>query len=78
VTVCWTSTDFMLQWMWVALIVVCAVILAVRHFRKSWRRARNAKTPQCADCPLSETCEKDDARLSECADKNDDSDLCGC
>ena len=64
-TVCWTSTDFLLQWMWVALIVVCAVILAVRHFRKSWLRVRNARSPQCADCPIADTCVKDDARVSE-------------
>ncbi|MFG6381107.1 MAG: hypothetical protein K1V87_03250 [Muribaculum sp.] len=78
-TVCWTSTDFLLQWMWVALIVVCAVILAVRHLRKSWRRAHSGKAPQCAGCPLSESCEKDDARLLECAAKNDNggSGCCG-
>ncbi len=75
-TVCWTSTDFLLQWMWVALIVVCAVILAVRHFRKSWLRARNARSPQCADCPIADTCFKDDARVSECADKDGDSGCC--
>lgn len=60
-TICWTSTDFLIQWVWVALIVVLAVIICIRRANAAKRNAKNNVT-SCDGCPVKDSCSgrKDD------------------
>ena len=75
----WTSNDFLLQWIWVAIIVACAIFLCVRNFVKPSKRGRNGLDAACDDCPVRDNCNK---LPSNCDVKSKEADekstSCGC
>lgn len=48
----------MIQWIIVALILVATLLAIVRHFRRRPGRC----DASCADCPLSQNCNKNEKR----------------
>ncbi len=69
----WTSTDFILQWIWVGLIVLCAALFCLLHILRIIRRKRNGKEEACNACPLKDSC-----RSSAGCNCGDDASSCGC
>ena len=70
---------YLLQWIWVVLIVVAAVIFAVRAVRLSCRHTASRKG--CSGCALAEECESSGRKAGDeqCRDKVCEyNDGCGC
>lgn len=57
----WSIFDFTIQWLWVGVIVVLAVIYIVGATRRSIKRSKNNSVPECSGCILLDKCEKSSA-----------------
>ena len=54
----WTFFDFTIQWIWVGIIVVLAVVYLIGALRKSMKKSRKRDNINCAGCILADKCDK--------------------
>ncbi len=65
----WTFHDFLLQWIWVGIIVICAVVMGVRSFIRNSKR--KGLDDVCGGCPLKDDCRKSPSECDNVPGKND-------
>lgn len=70
----WTLFDFTIQWLWVGVIVVLAIIYIVGAVRRFIKRPNNGSMPGCSGCALSDKCEKNSASCCDDGGTSDNSD----
>ncbi len=61
-------TDYTLQWVWVGLMVICALIFIVRYARRIYRNTRKGANPSCNGCVLIDKCERNKSAEKPCDD----------
>ena len=61
-------TDYTLQWVWVGLIVICALIFNVSYARRIYRNTRKGANPSCNGCVLIDKCERNKSAEKPCDD----------
>lgn len=76
----WMSGPYLLQWIWVALIVVAALVFAARYIRWAFGRTnRHAGSGrECEGCPLNSNSGQDSQCGRSACDKDGGHTSCGC
>ncbi len=58
--ICWTTTEFLLQWIWVALIILCACLFFIMRIKRMKKYAGKNRNPSCDGCPMCDSCSADE------------------
>lgn len=75
----WTFSDYLLQWIWLGIIVVCAAVYCVRKFF-GLSKGKGTADEACGGCLLKDNCHKDMSKCDNRRDRDNGSSgpTCGC